>query len=464
MNCITQILRKPLVMIIGGCVPLLIIGLLFQPYVAIGEMGLWSLVLPGMARNEAPGLLSDNSDNNYRKLTLPRPSGLGTYGATVAAQLEIFKQSAEDHFLGNITSATNLTEQQKTLIRRSVAKMGKKLSGAFTRVGKTSGRSLAVPVSATTKESLRAAFTVRAARGGRRIRGKFLPMPLNGKIPGSESKAIAVYQVNSYLGFLIHFLSNSNSSGSLINQLKDIATTEQAAYLEELRTRLNLVLASSIGSVTKQTKAMLARVYRKKSKRTRKLSFMDFLAEGDNTFAFASDSISAGTSRAPSLAFNLDTSTRTAMVTLENVRGGPIAFTTVYDPVAAPPTLTVSNGSASFVSAFATFASFIGGQFAFPLQMSSRSTIQDSRLLIETSYTIVAGQADITIDLSITKKGYISGTIDLNLPGLPEGFSMDVCLFGYVNNQGAFEMMQLGAFPTSLGTGGHQIQKYTRTT
>lgn len=448
-------------------------GAIYYPHIAIGEMGIFGYGFPGMTKSDPPVFGSEEHLKlqvpqvlPLKKITLAKAKNLGSYGSTVATQLEIFKAAAETHYLGLITSASNLTEAQKKTIRAYVKKAGKKLSASFKKVA-TSAATLAnndkgmVEFATLTKKILEKPYSL--AGKAKKIKGRYFGLPFKGKVIANADKAEAVYQINSYIGFLIHFLSNVNSSGALINQLKAISTSAQGTYLEKLRTSLNVVFVSAIKDLTKQSTKMFTRLYKGKTKKAKDFDLMNAIADGDNTFALFSDNISAGSSRSPNLTFNLDRSTNTMIVGLENVRGGPIAFTAVYNPDVSPATLNFSNASATFVTEFATLASIVMGQFTLNTNLSTKSKLETNNIIIGADVTIVAGQADFSVAFTISKKGFISGTFDLNLPGLPEGFPMDVTFIGYITNSGVMEMVQLIAFPTSLGTGGHSELIYSRT-
>ncbi|MDC0357349.1 hypothetical protein OAO01_00905 [Oligoflexia bacterium] len=471
-----QYLNRRATFVSATCIVLaLLVGSLYLPYVAIGEMGTFFRNLPGMPKVEALPSISEtlalNSDTTpkvlaLKKVKLPAPTGLGTFGGTVSSQLKIFGQGAEDHFLSLINSAPNLTEAQKKLIRKSVSKTHKKLWAAFGKIGKASAQ-VGVTLSeqqfiALSKDILKKQLAIPAKKKKKkRVKATYFALPLGGKVVANESKAVAVYQLNSYIGFLIHFLSNSNSGNSLINQLKAISNSSQAAYLEQLRTGLNSIFVATIGDLTKQTTQMLTKLYKGKTAKAKDFDFMNFVNDGDNSFTLAFNNISAGSSRAPTLSLNLDRTNSTVVVKLENVRGGPIEFKGVYDAAASPQTIAFSDASATFESAFATLASIVAGQFTLNANLSTDSTIQTNNIVLGTDITIVPGQASLNLAFEVSNKGLVSGTLDLNLPGLPEGIPMEVTFIGYVDNSMALHMMQLVALPSSLGTGGHSLSKHS---
>jgi len=397
-----------------------------------------------------------------KNIDLPAASNLGSYGTTVSQQLEIFKNLVDTAFLANIDAAANLSSSQKSIIRKTVNKASARLSTAFTTLSNTSTIS-ELPADALLAQAFMAKpakLRVPTARS-RRVRAKFFKLPLNGKTPRSESKAIAVYQVNSYYGFLIHNLSNENSSGSLINQLKAIASTSQASYLEQLRTALNALFVSAIDDVTKQSCLIFKKLAVKRAAKNKKFTFNNFFAEGTNAFSVSSNNYTNGSTRAFNLGVVLEKLKFSAVITMDNVSGGPVQFTATLNPTTTPPTAAITNGTASFSGAFATLVGIIMNQFAPTLTLSANSAVTAKKIVFATTLVLIANVAEFTLDITVSRKGFINGTGKVVLPGGSKGLPMTYKYIGFIGKNGKGFMYQLNAFPASQGTGAHNLHKYT---
>ncbi|RMG39375.1 MAG: hypothetical protein D6719_13515 [Candidatus Dadabacteria bacterium] len=419
----------------------------------------------GMPRLEVPIIeTAANPRTRAAKIKLPKATGLGTYGKTVAQNAITFTQSAADGFLSNINAATNLSDSQKKAIRAFVSQVIKKLNKEYNRLIRLSSAVAAGQVSEAqfvraSKRVLRKA-TVRRAKGKkRRVKGQFFRLPFGGRVVASESKAFAVYQLNSFIGFLIQFLTNQNTN-SLIQQFINAgATTSQKSYLELLRKRLNVVLLATIKNLTKQTFGMLKLVLKRAAKKNRGFAFSKFLKEGDNSFSLLSDTITSGTQRSVSVSLNFEEIKVTIIASLSNVKGGPVQFKATLD--GNPATMvTLSNTSANFDSNFANFVGFVAGKFDMTAGLTA-GTFKDNSIVVKGSKTLVAGQASVSWDLRVKRNGLINGSYLLNFPGLPQGLAMNCKMTGIIKKDGTGTMYRTCSFATSLGTGGHSLSKFT---